>query len=438
MSTLKHRLTKIPSHLSSLPEPAAAGDRREDGMSRVVLGVSGGIAAYKACELLRRLRGAGHEVTVVPTAAALEFVGVATWAALSGQPVHTSVFDDVHLVPHVKIGQEIDLVIVAPATADLLARAASGRADDLLTNVLLTAHCPIVFAPAMHTEMWLNAATQANVSTLRSRGAIVVRPDVGRLTGPDAGVGRLPDPAELFAVAVSVLEDPGTAVRAASHDMAGLKVVVSAGGTREHLDPVRFIGNSSSGLMGWALARAGVLRGADVRLVAANVGLPGPPGAEVEAVSSTADMAQAMAVAAKDADIAVMAAAPADFTPAITSQTKIKKSADEGLELRLVQTTDILAGLVAARTDPRQILVGFAAETPGPGETLLDLGGAKLARKGCDLLVLNEVGHNLVFGQDDSQITILTADGASEPIAGTKDTLAHHIWDKALAQRARR
>ena len=192
-------------------------------MRRIVLGVSGGIAAYKACELLRRLQGAGHEVTVVPTAAALEFVGVATWAALSGRPVHTSVFDDVHLVPHVKIGQEIDLVFVAPATADLLARAASGRADDLLTNVLLTAHCPIVFAPAMHTEMWLNAATQANVTTLRSRGAVVVRPDVGRLTGPDAGVGRLPDPAELFAVAVAVLEDPSTAVRAAGQGHGGLE-----------------------------------------------------------------------------------------------------------------------------------------------------------------------------------------------------------------------
>ena len=407
-------------------------------MSRIVLGVSGGIAAYKACELLRRLQGAGHEVTVVPTVAALEFVGVATWAALSGRPVHTSVFDDVHLVPHVKIGQEIDLVFVVPATADLLARAASGRADDLLTNVLLTAHCPIIFAPAMHTEMWLNAATQANVSTLRSRGAVVVRPDVGRLTGPDAGVGRLPDPAELFAVAVAVLEDPSTAVRAADQDMAGLKVVVSAGGTREHLDPVRFLGNSSSGLMGWALARTAVLRGAEVRLVAANVGLPAPPGTDVDTVSSTADMAQTMAVAAKEADIAIMAAAPADFTPASSSRTKIKKSGGGGLELSLVQTTDILAGLVAARTDPRQILVGFAAETPGAGETLLDLGRAKLARKGCDLLVVNEVGHNLVFGQDDSQITLLTKEGPTGPFGGSKDTLAHQIWDEALSQRARR
>ena len=407
-------------------------------MSRIVLGVSGGIAAYKACELLRRLQGAGHEVTVVPTAAALEFVGVSTWAALSGRPVHTSVFDDVHLVPHVKIGQEIDLVFVAPATADLLARAATGQADDLLTNVLLTAHCPIVFAPAMHTEMWLHAATQANVSTLRSRGAVVIRPDVGRLTGPDAGVGRLPDPAELFAVAVSVLEDPSTAVRAASQDMAGLKVAVSAGGTRERLDPVRYLGNSSSGLMGWALARAAVLRGAEVCLVAANVGMPSPPGTELEVVGSTADLAQAMAVAAKDADLAVMAAAPADFTPATTSQTKIKKTADGGLELNLVQTVDVLASLVKARTDARQVLVGFAAETPSGGQTLIDLGRAKLERKGCDLLVLNEVGPNLVFGQPDSEITILSHERALGPLGGSKDTLAHQIWDEALALRSRR
>jgi phosphopantothenoylcysteine decarboxylase/phosphopantothenate--cysteine ligase len=407
-------------------------------VSRIVLGVSGGIAAYKACELLRRLQSVGHEVTVVPTTAALEFVGVSTWAALSGRPVHTSVFDDVHLVPHVKIGQEVDLVFVAPATADLLARAATGRADDLLTNVLLTAHCPVVFAPAMHTEMWLHPATQANVSTLRSRGAVVVRPDVGRLTGPDAGVGRLPDPAELFAVAVAVLADPDIAVRAAGQDMADLKVVVSAGGTREHLDPVRFLGNSSSGLMGWALARAAALRGAEVRLVAANVGMPAPPGTEVEAVSSTADLAQAMAVVAKDADIAIMAAAPADFTPAAASDTKIKKSADGGLELTLVQTVDVLASLVAARTDSQQVLVGFAAETPSDGQTLIDLGRAKLARKGCDLLVLNEVGPDLVFGQPDNKIILLTREGATGPIAGSKDTLAHQIWDEAIAQRARR
>ena len=281
----------------------------------------------------------------------------------------------------------------------------------------------------MHSEMWLHAATQANVTTLRSRGAVVVRPDTGRLTGADAGPGRLPDPAELFAVAIAVLADPTVATRAAGQDMAGLKVVVSAGGTREHLDPVRFIGNSSSGLMGWALARAAVLRGADVRLVAANVGFHAPPGTEVETVSSTADLAQAMAVAAKEADIAIMAAAPADFTPASSSQTKIKKSADGGLDLTLVQTTDVLAGLVAARTDPRQILVGFAAETPRAGETLRDLGRAKLARKGCDLLVLNEVGHNLVFGQSHSQVTLLSAESVTGPSSGARHAGASH-WTK--------
>ena len=249
-------------------------------MSRVVLGVAGGIAAYKACELLRRLQAEGHDVTVVPTAAALEFVGAATWAALSGKPVHTSVFDDVHQVPHVRLGQQADLVVVAPATADLLARAATGRADDLLTSTLLTAHCPVVFAPAMHTEMWLHPATQANVATLRARGCVVVDPDSGRLTGPDSGPGRLPDPAELAAVVTAVLTDPSIVARAAGRDLAGLRVVVSAGGTREHLDPVRFLGNRSSGLMGWALARAAVLRGAEVHLVAANVTLPAPPGTD--------------------------------------------------------------------------------------------------------------------------------------------------------------
>ena len=333
-------------------------------MSRVVLGVAGGIAAYKACELLRRLLGAGHQVTVVPTAAALEFVGATTWAALSGQPVHTSVFDDAELVPHVKLGQQADLVFVAPATADLLARAASGRADDLLTNVLLTAHCPVVFAPAMHTEMWLHPATQANVATLRERGAVVLAPDSGRLTGPDSGPGRLPEPAELLAVATTILADPGVAAAAADRDLDGLRVAISAGGTREHLDPVRFLGNSSSGLMGWALARAAALRGADVTLVAANVELAAPPGTEVRPVTSTSDLAEAMTKAAADADIVVMAAAPADFTPATSSDHKIKKSGQAGLELTLVQTTDVLAGLVAARTDPAQVIVGFAAETP--------------------------------------------------------------------------
>ena len=408
-------------------------------MSRVLLGVTGGIAAYKACELIRRLRADGHDVVVVPTAAALEFVGATTWAALSGNPVHTSVFDDAHDVPHVRLGQTADLVFVAPATADLLARAATGRADDLLTNVLLTAHCPIVYAPAMHTEMWLHAATRANVVTLRERGAVVVDPDTGRLTGADSGPGRLPDPEELAAVANAVLVDPDIAGRAAGRDLAGLEVVVSAGGTREHLDPVRFVGNASSGRMGWALARGAVLRGAQVTLVAANVALPAPPGVEIIPVVSTAELAAAMTAAAAHADIVVMAAAPADFTPAQASQTKIKKTGpDAGLHVDLVQTPDVLAGLVENRKDPRQVLIGFAAETPTAGATLLELGQAKLRRKGCDLLVLNDVAHGKAFGRDDNEIVLLGAGGASGPYAGPKDSLAHEIWDAALTLRSGR
>jgi phosphopantothenoylcysteine decarboxylase / phosphopantothenate---cysteine ligase len=407
-------------------------------MSRVILGVTGGIAAYKACELLRRLSGSGHEVIVVPTIAALEFVGAATWAALSGRPVHTSVFDDAHLVPHVQLGREADLVLVAPASADLLARAATGRADDLLTNALLTARGPVVHAPAMHTEMWQHPATRANVDLLRERGAVVIDPDNGRLTGPDSGPGRLPDPAEIWAVATSILDDPSIARRAADQDMAGLTVAVSAGGTREHLDPVRFVGNASSGLMGWAMARAAALRGAGVRVVAAQVSSPAPPNVEVDRVTSTAELASAMEVAAKGADLIVMAAAPADFTPVEVSGTKIKKSNSGGLTLELVQTTDVLAGLVAARTDPRQVLVGFAAETRPDSGSLLELGQAKLARKGCDLLVLNEVGPGLVFGQQDSEITILGGPEPVGPLTGSKHTLAHHIWDEALAVRSRR
>ena len=405
-------------------------------MSRIILGVSAGIAAYKACELVRRLRDESHDLTVVPTPASLEFVGPHTWAALSGNPVRTQVWDDVHLVPHVRLGQETDLVVVAPATADLLARAAGGRADDLLTNVLLTARCPVIYAPAMHTEMWMHPATEANVATLRTRGAVVLDPDSGRLTGADSGAGRLPEPAELLSVALAVLADPTVAGRAAARDLAGLTVAVSAGGTREPLDPVRFLGNSSSGLMGWAVARAAALRGASVRLVAANVATPPPLNTAAQSVTSTAELAAAMAAAAKDADVVVMAAAPADFTPAAPSSTKIKKSGDSGLQLELVQTADVLAGLVAARTDDRQVLVGFAAETPNGDQSLVDLGRAKFQRKGCDLLVLNEVGPGLVFGRPHSEITLITSDGVRGPIAGSKDTLAHHILDAALTMRS--
>lgn len=411
-------------------------------MSTVVLGVAGGIAAYKACDLLRRLIAEGHDVTVVPTESALKFVGEATWAALSGKPVSTEVWDDAHRVPHVALGQNADLVLVAPATADLLARAATGRADDLLSNVLLTAHCPVIFAPAMHTEMWLHPATRANVATLRDRGAMVINPDNGRLTGADSGPGRLPDPEELASVAAGVLDDPDLAARAARQDLSGLRIAVSAGGTREHLDPVRFIGNASSGRMGWALARAATLRGADVRLVAANVELPPPAASEIDRVTSTADLATAMGRAAKDADIVVMAAAPADYGPGTASDTKIKKTGDDGLRLELEQTPDILAGLVESRTDQDQVIIGFAAETPTADATLEDLGAAKLARKGCDALVLNDVAGGKVFGSRTSEIRVFTSarygDGRHGPWSGSKDTLAHRVLDIAIELRSRR
>src|SRR6188474_2440049 len=287
---------------------------------KVVLGVSGGIAAYKACELLRRFTESGHDVTVVPTAAALQFVGAPTWAALSGKPVATDVWHDVHEVPHVRIGQAADLVVVAPATADLLAKAAHGLADDLLTNTLLTARCPVVFAPAMHTEMWEHPATQANVATLRRRGAVVIEPAVGRLTGADTGKGRLPEPDEIFEICRDVLARASAAL-----DLTGRHVVVSAGGTREYLDPVRFLGNRSSGLQGYALARAAAARGAEVTLVAANVALPDPAGVKVVRVETTDQLRNEVLAAASSADAVVMAAAPADFRPTSVSGAKIKK-----------------------------------------------------------------------------------------------------------------
>jgi phosphopantothenoylcysteine decarboxylase/phosphopantothenate--cysteine ligase len=399
-------------------------------MSRIVLGVAGGIAAYKACLLLRRFTEAGHEVQVVPTATALSFVGETTWAALSGRPVHTSVLVDAHEVNHVRLGREADLVVVAPATADLLARAASGRADDLLTNVLLTARCPVVMAPAMHTEMWQHPATRANVATLRSRGVVVLRPAEGRLTGADSGPGRLPEPEDIEASALAALADAGAAGRMAAQDLAGQRIVISAGGTREALDPVRFVGNSSSGRMGVALARAAVQRGADVTLVAANVAIEPPAAVEVVPVVSTADLAAAMNRLAPAADVVVMAAAPADYTPVSPSATKLKKSGDAGLTVEFTQTTDVLAGLAATRR-PGQVVVGFAAETAADETELVELGTAKLARKGCQLLVLNNVSGGAVFGAADNQVLLLTASGIAGRAAGAKTSVAHAILDAA-------
>lgn len=344
------------------------------GKPKVVLGVSGGIAAYKACELLRRLTESGHEVRVVPTAASLNFVGEATWAALSGNPAGTEVWETVHEVPHVRIGQAADLVVVAPATADMLAKAAHGLADDLLTNTLLTARCPVVFAPAMHTEMWEHPATQENVATLRRRGAVVIEPAVGRLTGKDTGKGRLPDPEEIYEVCRRVL-----ARGVAEPDLAGRHVVISAGGTREPLDPVRFLGNRSSGKQGYALARTAVARGARVTLVAANTALADPAGADVVRVGTAVQLREAVLKAAADADAVVMAAAVADFRPAEYAGGKIKKKdGQEPAPVALVRNPDVLAEISADRAREGQVVVGFAAET----DDVLANGRAKLLRKG--------------------------------------------------------
>src|SRR5579872_2534063 len=339
--------------------------------ARVVLGVAAGISAYKACEVLRLLTEEGHRVRVVPTPDALRFVAEATWAGLSGEPVTTDVWTSISEAPHVKLGKEADLILVVPATADLLSRAAQGRADDLLTATLLMATCPVVFAPAMHTEMWLHPATQANVRTLRERGAVVIEPATGRLAGPDTGQGRLPDPEEIAAVAERVLRRGGAVL-----DLAGVKVVISAGGTREEIDPVRFIGNWSSGRQGYALARAAVARGAEVTVVAANVALPDPAGAKVIKVTSALEMRDAMNAAVEATDVMIMAAAVADYRPAERLPAKIKKDGQPPDPLALTENPDILTGLAAARAAAkpavqqaaRPILVGFAAETdPAPG-----------------------------------------------------------------------
>src|SRR5580698_4488907 len=389
---------------------------------RVVLGVSAGIAAYKACELLRLLTEAGHSVRVVPTPDSLRFVGAATWAALSGQPVTTTAWEDVHQVPHVRLGQDADLVIVAPATADLLARAAAGQSGDLLTAVLLTARCPVVYAPAMPTEMWEHPATAANVATLRSRGAIVLDPASGRLTGADTGPGRLPEPAQIAAAA---LRAAARGADGAAPDLTGRHVLISAGGTREELDPVRFLGNWSSGRQGYALAAVAAARGARVTLVAANVDLPDPAGARVIRVTSALELGEAVTAAAADADAVVMAAAVADFRPAARSEQKIKKTGAAPQPIALTQNPDVLRGLAASRR-AGQVLVGFAAET---GDVLAN-GRAKLAAKGCDMLVVNQVGGGLAFGTPDNEAVVLTAAGAEVKVPrGPKEALADVVWD---------
>ena len=399
---------------------------------RIVVGVSGGIAAYKACSVVRQLAEAGHDVRVVPTESALKFVGAATFEALSGHQVHTGVFEDVPEVPHVRLGQQADLVLVAPATADLLARCAAGRADDLLTATLLTARCPVLFAPAMHTEMWQHPATVDNVATLRRRGTVVLEPAAGRLTGSDSGPGRLPEPEEITTFAQ--LLDRSDAL---PFDLAGVRILITAGGTREALDPVRFIGNRSSGKQGYAVARVAAQRGADVTLIAGNTaGLTDPAGVRVVRVTSAAQMNDAVAQHAAEAHVVVMAAAVADFRPARAATCKIKKTNDpaEGHAVDLVRTEDILAGLVRRRSDGHlpgmRVIVGFAAETGDAHGDVLFHARAKLQRKGCDLLVVNAVGDGRAFEVDSNDGWLLAADGTERTLEhGSKTLMASRIVD---------
>ncbi|WP_328307552.1 bifunctional phosphopantothenoylcysteine decarboxylase/phosphopantothenate--cysteine ligase CoaBC [Actinomycetospora sp. NBC_00405] len=403
----------------------------------IVLGVSGGIAAYKACEVLRRLREAGNHVQVVATRSALEFIGAATFEALSGRPVLTGVFENVPEVEHVALGRRADLVVLVPATADLLARMAQGRADDMLTTTLLTARCPVLAVPAMHTEMWEHPATVDNVATLRRRGTVVLEPASGRLTGADTGRGRLPEPPEIAEFARLLLEwgiDDGGMPFPLPRDLEGRRVVVSAGGTAEPLDPVRTLGNRSSGRQGYALARVAAQRGADVTLVAGTVSdLDPPAGVELRRVQTTREMRDAVLDAAKAADVVVMAAAVSDFRPASTSVGKIKKGQDAP-SIPLEFNPDILRELVTEDV-PRRLVVGFAAETGDEGGSVLDYGRAKLERKGCDLLVVNAVGAGRAFEVEDNEGWLLGADGSSLSLPmGSKAALAARVWD-AVAER---
>ena len=408
---------------------------------RIIVGVAGGIAAYKACSVVRQLSEAGHDVRVVPTEAALRFVGAATFEALSGHPVRTGVFDDVPEVPHVRLGQEADLVVVAPATADLLARAAAGRADDLLTATLLTARCPVLFAPAMHTEMWLHPATVENVATLRRRGAVVLEPGAGRLTGADTGPGRLPEPEEITTFAELLLAR-GDAM---PYDLHGLKFLITAGGTREALDPVRFIGNRSSGKQGFAVARVAAQRGAEVTLIAGNTaGLADPAGVHVLSATSAAQLHDAVTKHAPEAHVLVMAAAVADFRPVHTATSKIKKTAvgsegsAAGPTVELVRTEDILASVVRQRADGdlpnMRAIVGFAAETGDANGDVLFHARAKLRRKACDLLVVNAVGDGRAFEVDSNDGWLLGSDGAEVALEhGSKTLMASRIVDAIAA-----
>ncbi|WP_460579490.1 bifunctional phosphopantothenoylcysteine decarboxylase/phosphopantothenate--cysteine ligase CoaBC [Humibacter ginsengisoli] len=405
----------------------------------IVVGVTGGIAAYKAVSVIRSFVLLGHDVHVIATDAALRFVGAPTFEAISRKPLNTDLYEGVSEVRHVGIGKRADLVVIAPATANTIAKLANGLADDLLTNTVLATEAPVLIAPAMHTEMWRHPATQANVQTLRLRGVAVVGPGVGQLTGSDSGPGRMEEPDAIVAAAMALaVRQQGRRDRAASaqdaargrRDLVGHRIVITAGGTREPLDPVRFLGNRSSGKQGVALAVAARDRGADVVLVAAHLDVPAPEGVETRTVSTALELQRAVTDAAADADLVVMAAAVADFRPEATSEAKIKKeNVGDGLELSLVANPDILAEL-SAQKQPDQVVVGFAAETERDPQALIELGRRKLQRKGCDFLVINNVGWHTGFSTDHNEVVVLDSGGdIVMEASGTKASVADRILD---------
>ena len=461
---------------------------------RIIVGIGGGIAAYKAAMLLRLFAKNGDEVIAMPTPNATKFVGVPTLEALSGNPVSTDVFDRVPEVNHVRQAEQADAVVIAPATADLLARLAAGRADDLLSSTVLTTHAPVILAPAMHTQMWEHPATQANVQTLRSWGYHVIEPAIGRLTGPDSGSGRMPEPEDIFAVALDVIArfpkgqvhpvyTPGyapteplytgteqermAAARAATltsallgqvdsgkatgaseslrGPLAGRLVVITAGGTREALDPVRFLGNRSTGKQGVALAEAARDLGATVHLIGANLEVPVPEGVQVTRVVSALELREATLEASAAADVLIMSAAVADFRPAEFAEFKIKKSADseDAPVIQLVHNPDILREVVVRRQQTREagestlgpkLIVGFAAETGSAEKTPLELGREKLQRKGTDFLAVNTVGVNRGFGTDDNTITLLSTLNDEAPVfSGSKKELSVRLLEHVAA-----
>ncbi len=391
---------------------------------KLLLGVSGGISAYKSCELLRRLQDQGFIVDVVPTAASLNFVGKATWEALSGRKVLTDLWSDVESVPHIAMAKENDLILIAPATADLLAKLASGRADDLLTNIVLASNAPKLLVPAMHPEMWLNPATIANVSTLRDRGFVVIEPDEGRMTGSDVGVGRYPELSKIFIEVQSKLQN--------NSDLAGRRIIVTAGGTREPIDPVRYIGNRSSGKQGFALALAAATRGAKVHLISANADLPNIDGVEVTKIETASELLSVLEGEFPKCDALIMSAAVADFKISDYSQSKIKKS--EFTTMDLTKNPDILARMAEIKKNG-QIMMGFAAETDTNFENLVKLGFEKLRGKSLDLLYVNNVTNGAIFGSDLTQGIIIDSNEININIPEiSKDTLSDILLDQLVSK----